>query len=71
MFAYAICIEGAPSFRFLQGRVAMLPTERFAPTASRMGPWFPPFANSAKDGASTCNGHASKIKRPCHPPSAR
>ena len=45
--------------------------ETFVPsaqTALRMGLWFPPFANCAKDGAPTCIGRASKIKSLGHPP---
>ena len=34
----------------------------------RMGSWFPPFANCAKDGAPTCVGRASKIESLGHPP---
>jgi hypothetical protein len=61
----AICAEGAWSLRFLQGRVAMVPTQLFVPsaqTALLTRAWFPPFANCAKDGAPSCIGHAGKIK---------
>ena len=50
MFVCAIYAEGAPSLRFLQGRVAMLPTRPLSFCTNpvlyaSMRPWFPPFAN--------------------------
>src|SRR5208282_5461321 len=53
MFVRIIYAEGAPSLRFLLGRVAMLPTQRlsFRTNPLPMRSWFPPFADCAKDGA--------------------
>ena len=55
MSVCAIYGEGAPSLRFLQGRVTMLPTQLLSGSAtrSRMRSRFPPFAKCAKDGAPT------------------
>ena len=55
MSVCAIYAEGAPSLRFLQGRVTMLPTQLLwlCATRSRMRSRFPPFAKCAKDGAPT------------------
>ena len=65
MFVCAIRAMGAPYLRFLQGRVAILPTRPFCtPRTNRVAYAFvvPPFANCAKDGAPTFIAHAGKIK---------
>ena len=72
MFVRAIYAEGAPSLRFLQGRVPMLPTQLFVrspQTPLRMRSCYPPFAKNAKDGAPHRVGDASEIKTLGHPPS--
>ena len=59
MFVCAISAEGAPSLRFLQGRggdaadTTFVLLLSFCTNPSRVRPWFPPFANCAKDGAPT------------------
>jgi len=55
MSVCTIYAEGAPSLRFLQGRVTMPPTQLLSVlrNQSRMRSRFPPFAKWAKDGAPT------------------
>jgi len=63
MSVCAIYGEDAPSLRFLQGRVTMLPTRfLWLCNRSRMRSRFPPFAKRAKDGAPTMFFCASEVK---------
>src|SRR5271163_4449559 len=51
-FCYHRSIEGAPSLRFLQGRVAMLPTLFSGPSPQillRMHSWYPPCGTARKN----------------------
>lgn len=67
----AICAEGAPSLRPLQGWAAMLLTQPFVPSAEgqlRLGSRLPPFADCAKDGAPLVLRHANGIKSLGNPP---
>jgi hypothetical protein len=59
-----ISTEGAPSLRFLQGRVSLLPAQScsIAQNPLPMRSWYPPFAKCAKDGAPTVVAMPAKSK---------
>ena len=64
-FAGIINTVGAPSLRFLRGRVAMVPTQLFAPSAQtvlRVRSRFPPFAKLREGRGTHLYGHACQIK---------
>ena len=71
MSVCAIYGEGAPSLRFLQGRVTMLPTQLLWPCNPVTHAFqFPPFAKCAKDGAPSMVFCASEVTNPGYPPAA-
>jgi len=67
--AKVITAEGAPSLRFLQGRIRCCRYQEECRTSCFQRPWFPPFAQNAKDGASS--GFAVPERSKAGPPAHR
>jgi hypothetical protein len=70
MFVCAIYAEGAPSLRFLQGRVAMLPTRLLSFCTNPVAYAFvvPALCKLRKGRGTLCFVCASEIKSLGHPP---